>query len=108
MNVIVEYDPPKNDALRRLIRHSSGEAIGLRQLRVKIDDGAPGTRFLIADPDGEVLIEGTFYGDDRDRDWPLVSARIFAGGKVNPAYVTYADGVSFAYSQEFDAVMPSD
>jgi len=108
MNVIVEYDVPKNDALRRLIGHRSGEAIGLQQLRAEIDEGAPGTRFSIADPDGEILIEGTFYGDDRDRDWPLVSARIFAGDKVNPVSLTYADGVSFIYSQEFDAVIPSD
>ena len=105
MNTIVKYDLPKNDALRLMIHNSSGTADGLRRLRAEIEAGAPGERFSITDLDGSVLIEGTFFGDDRDRDWPLVSARIFAGDKVNPQIITYADGASFSYNEEFDAVI---
>jgi len=108
MNMIVKYDLPNHDALRRLIEHASGSVAGMRQLRAEIDAGAPGTRFTITDPDGGVLIEGTFYGDTRDRDWPLVSARIFAADEVDPQFITYADGVSFTYNQEFDAVINAE
>lgn len=105
MNMLVKYDLPNHDALSRMIQHSSGTAAGMRRLRAEIDEGAPGTRFSITDPDGGLLIEGTFYGDVRDRDFQLMSARIFAADKVNPQLITYADGVSFTYNQEFDAVI---
>ena len=78
---------------------------GGRRLRAEIDAGAEGTRFSITDPDGAVLIEGTFYGDDTDRNFPLLSARLFAIDDVNPQFITYADGLSFTYSRELDAVI---
>jgi len=105
MTMIVKYDRPNHDALSHLIKHRSGSLEGWRRLRAKIDAGAEGTRFSITDADGAVLIEGTFHGDDNDRNWPLMSARLFATDEVNPQFITYADGMSFTYSREFDAVI---
>ena len=105
MTMIVKYDRPNHDALSHLIEHRSGSLEGWRRLRAKIDAGAEGTRFSITDPDGDVLIEGTFHGDDDDRNWPLMSARLFASDEVNPQFIIYADGMSFTYNRELDAVI---
>ena len=105
MTMIVKYDRPKHSDFSHMTEHRSGSLEGWRRLRAKIDAGAEGTRFSITDPDGAVLIEGTFHGDDIDRNWPLMSARLFATDEVNPQFITYADGVSFTYSREFDAII---
>ena len=84
------------------------EAVTDPSLRAKIDAGAEGTRFSITDPDGTVLIEGTFHGDDSDRNFPLMSARLFATDAVNPQFLTYSDGMSFTYSKELDAVIDNE
>ena len=105
MAMIIHYDRPHHSDLSHMIKHRAGSMAGWRKLRTKIDAGAEGTRFSITDPDGAVLIEGTFHGDDNDRDWPLMSARINADDEVTPQFITYADGMSFTYSSEFDAVI---
>ena len=105
MTMIVEYDRSNHEALSHMIKHRSGSLEGWRRLRAKIDAGAEGTRFSITDPDGAVLIEGTFHGDDNDRNWPLLLARLFITDEVNPQFITYADGVSFTYSKELDAAI---
>ncbi len=105
MTMIVKYDRPKHSDFSHLIDHRAGSLESWRRLRAKIDAGAEGTRFTITDPDGAVLIEGTFHGDDNDRNWPLMSARLFATDAVNPQFLTYSDGMSFTYSKEFDAVI---
>ena len=108
MTMIVNYDRPSHSDFSHLIKHRSGSLEGWRRLRAEIDAGAEGTRFSITDPDGDVLIEGTFFGDDNDRDWPLMSARLFATDEVNPHLITYVDGMSFTYSRELDAVLRQD
>ena len=105
MNMIIKYDRTTHNDLSHLIDHRAGSLADTRRLRAEIDAGAEGTRFSITDPDGAVLIEGTFHGDDIDRNWPLMSARLFATDEVNPQFITYADGVSFTYSKELDAVI---
>ena len=108
MTMIVKYDRPNHSDLSHLIQHRSGSMEGWRRLRAEIDAGAEGTRFSITDPDGVVLIEGRFHGDDNDRNWPLMSARLFATDEMNPQFITYADGMSFTYSRELDAVLRQD
>ena len=108
MTMIVKYDRPKHSDFSHLIEHRAGSLEGWRRLRAKIDAGAEGTRFSITDPDGAVLVEGTFHGDDDDRNFPLMSARLFATDAVNPQILTYADGMSFTYSRELDAVLRQD
>ncbi len=108
MAMIVNYDRPNHSDLSHMVKHRSGSLEGWRRLRAKIDAGARGTRFSITDPDGAVLIEGTFHGDDSDRNFPLMSARLFATDAVNPQFLTYADGMSFAYSKELDAVIDNE
>ena len=105
MAMIINYDRPHHSDLSHMIKHRSGSLEGWRRLRAKIDAGAEGTRFSITDADGAVLIEGTFHGDDDDRNYPLMSARLFATDEVNPQFITYADGMSFTYSKELDAVI---
>ena len=105
MAMIIHYDRPHHTDFSHMIKHRSGSLDGWRKLRAKIDAGAEGTRFSITDPDGAVLIEGTFHGDDSDRNWPLMSARLFATNAVNPQFLTYSDGMSFTYSKELDAVI---
>ncbi len=108
MTMIVKYDRPKHSDFSHLIDHRAGSLEGWRRLRAKIDAGAEGTRFTITDPDGAVLIEGTFHGDDNDRNFPLMSARLFATDAVNPQFLTYSDGMSFTYSKELDAVIDNE
>ena len=105
MTMIVKYDRPTHSDFSHLIDHRSGSLEGWRRLRAEIDAGAEGPRFSITDPDGAVLVEGTFHGDDHDRDWPLMSARLFATDEMNPQFLTYADGMSFTYSGELNAVI---
>ncbi len=105
MAAIVNYDRSNHPAFSHLIEHRCALVVDMRRLRAEIDAGAEGTRFSITDPDGAVLIEGTFHGDDHDRDFPLMSAMINADDEVNPQFITYADGMSFTYSSEFDAVI---
>ena len=105
MTMIVNYDRPNHSDFSHMIKHRSGSLEGWRRLRAKIDAGAAGTRFSITDADGAVLIEGTFHGDDDDRNYPLMSARLFATDEINPQFLTYADGMSFTYSKELDAVI---
>ena len=105
MTMIINYDRPNHSDFSHLIKHRSGSLEGWRRLRAEIDAGAEGTRFSITDPDGAVLIEGTFHGNNHDRDFPLMSARINPDDEVNPQFITYADGMSFTYSSEFDAVI---
>ena len=103
--MIVKYDRVTHSAFSHLTEHRSGSMADMRRLRAEIDAGAEGTRFSITDPNGDVLIEGTFYGDDTDRNFPLLSARLFSIDEVNPQIITYADGMSFTYSREHDAVI---
>ena len=103
--MIGKYDRVTHSAFSHLTEHRAGSLADMRRLRAEIDAGAEGTRFSITDPDGAVLIEGTFHGDDNDRNWPLLSARLFITDEVNPQFITYADGVSFTYSKELDAVI---
>ena len=108
MNMIVKYDRPTHTDLSHLIDHRAGSLADTRRLRAEIDAGAEGTRFSITDPDGAVLVEGTFHGDDNDRNFPLMSARLFVTDAVNPQILIYADGMSFTYSRELDAVLRQD
>ena len=103
--MIVKYDRVTHSAFSHLTEHRSGSLAAMRRLRAEIDAGAEGTRFSITDPNGAVLIEGTFHGADNDRDWPLMSARLFSIDEVDPQIITYADGMSFTYSREHDAVI---
>lgn len=103
--MIVKYDRVTHSAFSHLTEHRSGSLADMRRLRAEIDAGAEGTRFSITDPNGAVLIEGTFHGADNDRDWPLMSARLFSIDEVDPRIITYADGMSFTYSREHDAVI---
>ena len=107
MTMIVKYDRSKHSDFSHLIEHRAGSLEGWRRLRAEIDAGAEGTRFSITDPDGAVLVEGTFHGDDNDRNFPLMSARLFVTD-ANPQFLTYADGMSFTYSRELDAVLRQD
>ena len=105
MTMIVKFDRSNYNAFCHLSdEHSYGSLAAMRRLRAEIDAGAEGTRFSITDPDDVVLIEGMFHGDDNDRDWPLMSARINVTDEVNPQFITYADGMSFAYSRKSDAI----
>ncbi len=104
MAMIVKYDRSNHTDFSHLNEHVSGSLSDMRRLRAEIDAGAEGTRFSITDPDGAVLVEGTFHGDDNDRNFPLMSARLFAT-EINPQFLTYADGMSFTYSKELDAVI---
>ena len=105
MTMIVKFDRTNHSDLSHLIKHRSGSMEGWRRLRVEIDAGAEGTRFSITDPDGAVLIEGTFHGDDDDRNWPLMSARLFTTDEMNPQIITYADGMSFTYNRELNSII---
>lgn len=107
MNVRIKYDNPKNEALRLLIEHGSGTRSGLNRIDKQIRSGEPGTRFVIMDEAGDTLIEGTFWGDDNDRDVPLVSARIMVlGDDVEPVALAYEDGDGFRYAPDVNAVLP--
>lgn len=108
MNMVVQYDSPLNPALDGLIEHASGTSNGIQKLRAEVAASSGGTRFSVSSEDNEVLIEGTFYGEMRNRDWPLCSARLWARDKVNANLITYADGKKFAYHEEYDAVIEID
>lgn len=105
MNMRVKYDEPKHPGLRLMIQHGSGTREGLRRLDADIQNGAPGTRFDIKGADGEVLISGTFWGDERDRDAPLMSARIMSLDGADAVSMEYADGDEYFYNADYDAVI---
>lgn len=64
--------------------------------------------FDIIDDIGGTLISGRYFGADRDRDWPLQSARIHASrSTVEPVRVEYEDGVIYAFDDQLNDIVQS-
>ncbi|MBI4458354.1 hypothetical protein HY633_05305 [Candidatus Uhrbacteria bacterium] len=97
---MVTFDVPMVPGVRLPIASAAGSRAAMRRLWDDEFFACGAVRFVIADRAGKNVVAGAFNGPDRDRDVPLMIARIHARGAIELTTLRYGDGVTYAINEE--------